>query len=81
MNSEEFYSSLRQLYGFVIALGFLISPIMPKASRELFKQIGVDKQDLWPELGEEAQVIEQLLSHVDTSIKPSLLFKKFEVAA
>ncbi|MEK7071137.1 MAG: methionine--tRNA ligase [Patescibacteria group bacterium] len=81
VNSEEFYSSLRQLYGFVIALGFLISPIMPKASRELFKQIGVDKQDLWPELGEEAQVIEQLLSHVDTSIKPSLLFKKFEVAA
>lgn len=74
-DSEAFQNSLANLYFIILSLGYLISPMLPEASENLFKQLDVDSGKLWPEdIGD----IKTLLLYIDTTVKPTPLFEKIE---
>lgn len=75
-NPDKFASILNDLYAIIITLGFLISPLMPTSSRQIFKLLGLSAPKLWPEKGKELEDISSLIKQIDTSIKPGPLFNK-----
>jgi len=75
-NPEKFASVLYDLYAVIITLGFLLSPLMPTSSQQIFKLLGLSAPKLWPETEKELDVVSSLVKQIDTSIKPKPLFNK-----
>jgi len=75
-NPDKFISVLHDLYAIIIALAFLISPLMPTSSQQIFKLLGLSVSKLWPEKDKEVDTISTLTKQIDTSIKPEPLFTK-----
>ncbi len=72
----RFSTVLTQLYAIVIALGYLVQPLLFESADKIFSNLGITEPSTWPPTGNEAQHIHQLLQQIDTSISPQRLYLK-----
>jgi len=77
-SSDEFYAAIRQLYSLILALGYLMLPLMPDASEKLFATLGLPVPTLWVAGDDLSGVIVKDVNSIDSSIKPKPLFAKIE---
>jgi len=75
-NTEKFKETLSQLHFIILSLGYLMLPLMPEASSELFKQLGLPQPQEWPKKAQDLERLKSLIRKINTSIKPKPLFQK-----
>ena len=75
-NQELYFKMLKNYYAIILALGYLISPLLPESSEKLAKLFEIDNFSNWPEIGEEIKEIEQLFKKIKNPSEPKPLFGK-----
>lgn len=75
-NPQEYLKSLKNYYAIIIALGYLMYPLLPEASNKLAGDLGADCFCNWPEKGEEIDTIVNLFDNLTHPTQPSPLFRK-----
>lgn len=69
---------LKQLYMIILALGYLLMPLLPESTEKLFRMLGIKNVKEWPLPKTEMEYLMAQLSEIDTSLKPTPLFQKIE---
>lgn len=75
---EQYCSALKQLYSMILALGYLMVPVLPETSTRLAQMLEIETFDKWPQVNEEINRIEDQLKQVKQPIKPTPLFRKID---
>lgn len=75
---EQYCSALKQLYSMILALGYLMVPVLPEASARLAQMLEIETFNKWPQVNEEINRIEDQLKQVKQPLKPIPLFRKFD---
>lgn len=78
-NPQGFNHSMRQLYTIIIALNYLIQPLLFETAERLADNLGTEKLSQWPAPGDEIAAVEKLLAMVNTATKPTPLFSRIEL--
>ena len=79
-DSENYFWALKQLYLLIISIAYLLMPLMPKTSEEIFKMLGLRSPQLWPSLQNEVNYLNELVSQINTDTRSHPLFTKIETA-
>ncbi|RJR27863.1 methionine--tRNA ligase [candidate division WWE3 bacterium] len=77
-NTEEFEEVMTQLLGVVVAIGYLINPLLPEGSSRLSNYTGLRGFDKWPEDGKEIETINPLIKEIIVSDGLKPLFTKLD---
>jgi methionyl-tRNA synthetase len=77
-DEKRFKEVIKQLYIVIIALGYLMTPLLPDASCRLFKMLGVEEPKLWPETGKEAGFFNKEAEKISVSSGLKPLFEKID---
>lgn len=77
INEDSFKHVMKQLYFIVISLGLLMNPLLPHASQRLFKMLGVETPELWPEKRSNGELFD-IFRAMKPHNKPEPLFNKLE---
>ncbi|MFA5828840.1 MAG: methionine--tRNA ligase [Candidatus Shapirobacteria bacterium] len=75
-NTEAYLKSLKNYYAIILALGYLIYPLMPEASDELAKNLGIENFHVWPEEKNELDHINSLFGIFVHPELPTPIFRK-----
>lgn len=74
----QFYTALKNLYAVIIALGYLLAPLLPLSSEKLFALLKIDCPTMWPNQDDEINAIERLISEIDSSSVIAPLFTQIQ---
>jgi len=77
-NPEEYLKSLKKYYAIIIALGYLLYPILPEASNELAKKLGLENFHVWPKKNKEIDHITALFGKFSHPAQPTPIFRKLD---
>ena len=77
-SSRQYFQAVKNLYFIILTLGYLFIPLLPEASKKVFKLLGLVEDSSWPAEGEEVDFLETRLAKIDTRIEPAPLFGKID---
>ncbi|MBU1200397.1 methionine--tRNA ligase [Patescibacteria group bacterium] len=75
---SQYFQHLKDLYYLILTSGQLMRPLMPESSDKLYSMLRVNRPELWPNNPQELENYESLIGTIDTSVKPTPLFKKLD---
>ncbi len=77
-DEAKFNQVMTDLVAIVLALGYLIGPLMFDASNKVLSSLSIENHPKWPEVGTEVSFVNDILKSVALKEKPTPLFKKLE---
>jgi len=75
-NPQKLAVILAQLYAVILAIGYLIDPLMPESAEKIFALFGMTKPTRWPEPKDALSEIGGLVSNLSIPTEPKPLFSK-----
>jgi methionyl-tRNA synthetase len=80
-DEKRFMEVMKQLIFIILALGYLMIPLLPEAAGRLFNSLGLDNPERWPEPGKEIEEIEKIFKEMALSDSIKALFSKIDYKA
>jgi methionyl-tRNA synthetase len=73
---EAFALRVKQMYAMIVALAYLVLPLMPEASAKILSYLDLEPAVFWPAVGKEAEQIITDINTASNSPKPAPIFRK-----